>query len=57
MEEEFCTCGGQWCGCEGCQETAQDLRSGRRGEMPGIKGRVDFWCEETGIRRFTAQAV
>ena len=24
-EEEFCKCGGQWCGCGGCQDEAKKL--------------------------------
>lgn len=29
-EQEFCQCGGQWCGCESCNEQALLLLSGER---------------------------
>ncbi len=55
-EDEFCACGGQWCGCEDCQETAMRLRNGERraGVLRSQRDITEFWCEETGIRQVPA---
>lgn len=45
-----CECGGDWCGCEFCLFTVAQLRAGRRSDI-GLKRPIEFWCEETGVKR------
>ena len=51
-EDEFCACGGQWCGCDMCLNTVRQLRAGeRRAVWLGLTCEdLGFWCEATGIR-------
>jgi hypothetical protein len=65
-DEEFCSCGEQWCGCADCNETAQQLIRGERDpkNLGYLRGAwlvenpdpLRFWCEETGIRSTTKKA-
>lgn len=54
QEEEFCTCGGQLCGCGDCHETAAALMAGVR-DASGFDFRVGVnlsdWTAEAGIAK------
>jgi len=50
-EDYFCRCGGQWCGCKGCQETIARLRAGEwRGSMLGLTVDLRDWSEKDGAK-------
>jgi hypothetical protein len=49
-EDEFCQCGGQWCGCDWCNIAIARLRAGeRQRDRVHTQVDIDFWCEATGI--------
>ncbi len=53
QEREFCVCGGQWCGCASCNETAAKLLSGvRDGQELGLveTGKLKNWDASNGTR-------
>lgn len=48
--EELCVCGGDFCGCDGCIETAQKLLAGeRRAAQLGTFNDVGQWTAEQGL--------
>lgn len=51
QEEEFCTCGGQLCGCSGCNETVSLLLAGVRSpsDLRGVTVPVYHWSAERGL--------
>lgn len=51
LGEELCECGGEFCGCSGCVDTAKKLRRGKRKAWElGTRVDIEKWCPETGIR-------
>ncbi|MFQ2050982.1 hypothetical protein ACK34J_18775 [Aeromonas veronii] len=49
-EQEFCQCGGQWCGCAGCNDTATQLLRGNRDyNSLGLQVPIANWSPVTGI--------
>ena len=48
-EQEFCQCGGQWCGCESCNEQALMLLSGERDQNKlGLQVPISSWSPVNG---------
>lgn len=48
-EQEFCLCGGQWCGCESCNEQALMLLSGERDQNKlGLQVPISSWSPVNG---------
>ena len=40
LGEDHCTCGGDWCACEGCQQYARELQ--QQHEQRNAQGSFDF---------------
>lgn len=51
QEDYYCTCGGQWCGCPGCNVDAKRLINGVRSKavFGGTSDVPDTWTPENGI--------
>ncbi len=50
--EEACECGGDFCGCEGCIETINDLLAGKRSaEELDTQCDIEHWTEQDGIAK------
>ena len=52
-EEYFCKCGGQWCGCDSCNDTAEQLNNGERDSKKlYLQGDHEIieWSKEDGIK-------
>tara|TARA_R110001599_G_scaffold343441_1_gene566043 strand:- start:1707 stop:1949 length:243 start_codon:yes stop_codon:yes gene_type:complete len=50
--EEPCECGGDFCGCESCIETINDLVAGKRSaEELGTQCDIEHWTEQDGIAK------
>ena len=48
-EQEFCQCGGQWCGCENCNEQALMLLRGERDKNKlGLQVPISSWSPVKG---------
>lgn len=48
-EQAFCQCGGQWCGCESCNEQALMLLSGERDQNKlGLQVPISSWSPVNG---------
>lgn len=48
-EQEFCQCGGQWCGCENCNEQALMLLRGERDQNKlGLQVPISSWSPVKG---------
>lgn len=56
-ELEFCQCGGQWCGCEDCNDTANQLLRGERDHKAlALQRPITHWSPVTGIEMKGAAA-
>ena len=51
--ETLCSCGGDFCGCEECNKTIDQLRAGERSadRLLMVCKDLDYWTEENGIKK------
>lgn len=48
--DEMCICGGEFCGCGSCVDTAARLVAGeRRADQLGVIADVGYWSADQGI--------